>query len=189
MIFVSTCSCLCPIHSSQVLRQIWRCSWQAMPASEWSSSLLPIKVPLISEVWRFIATKSYTCVPNILCHYHYNNKNITIICDIPSIPRISVVIVMGLTCNGVFRLTSHERHGVLNHWLLRIAGLREQNESTGGQPLFDEQYHGMHTHVIKSLRRWWWWRYNRRARHEPIFLFLVTKYHIFILITKQFSIR
>ena len=29
MFFILSCSCLCPIHSSLVLRQEWRCSWSS----------------------------------------------------------------------------------------------------------------------------------------------------------------
>ena len=45
--FVSSCSCLCPIHWSQVLSQEWRCT-----TSEWSTILLPTKVQFILEVWQ-----------------------------------------------------------------------------------------------------------------------------------------
>ena len=58
MILVSTCSCLCPSHWSQVLSREWRCSWAAPTGgapttSEWSTILLPSKVRLILETWRY----------------------------------------------------------------------------------------------------------------------------------------
>ena len=38
MILVSSCSCLCPIHWSQVLSQEWRCSWSS--ADRWRSNYI-----------------------------------------------------------------------------------------------------------------------------------------------------
>ena len=54
MFLVSSCSCLCPIHWSQVLSRERRCGWTAAAptTSEWSTSLLPTEVHLILEVWR-----------------------------------------------------------------------------------------------------------------------------------------
>ena len=52
----SSCSCLCPIHWSQMLIGEWRCSWTGIApiTSEWSTIKLPTKVRLISEAWRYI---------------------------------------------------------------------------------------------------------------------------------------
>ena len=55
MFLVSSCSCLCPNHWSQVLSWEWRCSWSsatgnAPTTSEWSTILLPTKVQLILEI-------------------------------------------------------------------------------------------------------------------------------------------
>ena len=53
MLLISCCSCICPIHWSQVLSREWRCNWTgaAPTTSEWSTILLP-EVRLILEVWR-----------------------------------------------------------------------------------------------------------------------------------------
>ena len=53
---LSSYSCLCPIHWSQVLSREWICSWSngegdAPTTSEWSTILLPTKVRRILEVW------------------------------------------------------------------------------------------------------------------------------------------
>ena len=47
LMFIALSSiCLCPIH--------WRCSWSsAGRQSEWSRSLLPTKVPIVLEVWKY----------------------------------------------------------------------------------------------------------------------------------------
>ena len=56
MILVSCCHCLCPIIWSQVFSRSWRCSWSsacdAPITSEWSTSLLPVKMRLVLEIWR-----------------------------------------------------------------------------------------------------------------------------------------
>ena len=71
MFLISSCSCLCPIHWSQVLSREWRCSWNrrgsnyicvvgaaptgaAPTTSEWSTILLPAKVRPILEVWWYL---------------------------------------------------------------------------------------------------------------------------------------
>ena len=55
MIIVSSCSCLCPTHWSQVFSREWRCSWgDASTTSEGSTILLPSKVWLILETWQYI---------------------------------------------------------------------------------------------------------------------------------------
>ena len=59
MFLVSSCSCLCPIHWSQVLSQEWRCRWSNADRRcsnyiWWSTSLLPTKVWLILEVWQYM---------------------------------------------------------------------------------------------------------------------------------------
>ena len=56
MFLVSSCSCLCPIHWSQVFNREWRCSWSSADrrfstTSQWSTSLLPTKVWFILEFW------------------------------------------------------------------------------------------------------------------------------------------
>ena len=69
MSLISSCSCLCPIHWSQMLGQEWRCTWSsadrlllgAVPTgfapttSEWSTILLPTDVCCIwglSVFWK-----------------------------------------------------------------------------------------------------------------------------------------
>ena len=59
MFLVSSCSCLCPIHWSQVLSWKWRCSWSG--ADRWCSNYiwvikiwLPTKVCLTLDVWWYI---------------------------------------------------------------------------------------------------------------------------------------
>ena len=61
MFLVRSCSCLCPIHLSQMLRQEWRCSWSNAKRRcsnnmwvIWSAILLPIQVCIILEVWQYL---------------------------------------------------------------------------------------------------------------------------------------
>ena len=57
MFLVSSCSCLCPIHWSQVENKDVvgaAPTGDAPTASEWSTISLPTKVLLILEVWRYI---------------------------------------------------------------------------------------------------------------------------------------
>ena len=60
MFFISSCSCLYPIHWSQVLSREWRCSWSSADRrgynyiSERSIILLPTAVCLILEVWWYV---------------------------------------------------------------------------------------------------------------------------------------
>ena len=55
LFLVLSCSCLCPIHWSQVVGQEWRCSWSSAERwfsnSEWSTILSSTKMPLMLEVW------------------------------------------------------------------------------------------------------------------------------------------
>ena len=52
---MSSCSCLCPIHWSQVLSREWRSlTGDAPTTSECSTILLPTEVRLILEVWRYL---------------------------------------------------------------------------------------------------------------------------------------
>ena len=65
MFLVASCSCLCPIHWSQVLSREWRCSWSvptgnAPTTSEWSTILLP-KEHLILEIWWYIYISHWWC--------------------------------------------------------------------------------------------------------------------------------
>ena len=55
MFLVSSCSCFCPILWSHVLSREWGCSWQAMLLQNlrWSTSILPNKLRLILEFWRY----------------------------------------------------------------------------------------------------------------------------------------
>ena len=55
---VSSCSCLRPIHWSQVSSREWRCSRSSVDrrcsnTSEWPTILWPTKVRFILEVWRY----------------------------------------------------------------------------------------------------------------------------------------
>ena len=64
MIIVSSPSCLCPVHWSQLLSPEWRCSWSSAnrrgsTTSEWSTSLLPSKVRVILAVWRYIENRMH----------------------------------------------------------------------------------------------------------------------------------
>ena len=60
MFLVSSCSCVCPIHWSQVLNRGWRCSWSSADGrcpnytSEWSTILLSIYMLLILNVWWYV---------------------------------------------------------------------------------------------------------------------------------------
>ena len=52
MFLISSCSCLCPVHCSQVLSREWRCSWSSAyrrcsTTSEWSTNLSATKVAYI----------------------------------------------------------------------------------------------------------------------------------------------
>ena len=56
MFLVLSCTCLCPIHWSQVLSWEWRCSWSSAErrCSNYilvTTILLPAKMQLILEVW------------------------------------------------------------------------------------------------------------------------------------------
>ena len=63
MFLVSSCSCLCPIHWSQVLGWEWRCSWSC--ANRWCSNYMSAMLQLhlsdqqfyclcvILEAWRY----------------------------------------------------------------------------------------------------------------------------------------
>ena len=60
MILVSSCSCLCPIHWSQLLSWGRRCSWSSadrraptISKCRWSTILLPTVGRLILEVWQY----------------------------------------------------------------------------------------------------------------------------------------
>ena len=58
MFLILSCSCLCPIHWSQLLSWEWRCSWSSADRRcsnyIWVSTiLLPTKVRLILEVLRY----------------------------------------------------------------------------------------------------------------------------------------
>ena len=79
MFLVSSCSCLCPIHWSQVLSGEWRCSWSSADrrwtTSELSTSLLPAKVWHILEVWRYVSW----CLSSVGCEIHDLWSNITIV--------------------------------------------------------------------------------------------------------------
>ena len=67
MFLISSCICLCAIHWCQVLSWEWRYSWSSADrrcsnhTSEWSTSLLPIKVPLTSEVGISSINSYYHC--------------------------------------------------------------------------------------------------------------------------------
>ena len=57
MILISSCSRLCPIHWSQVLNEdvVGAAPTGDVPTtSEWSTILLPTKVRLILETWRYV---------------------------------------------------------------------------------------------------------------------------------------
>ena len=59
MILVSSCSCLCLINWSRVLSWEWRCVGYAPTTSEGSTILLPTKVHLILETWRYMIFKYF----------------------------------------------------------------------------------------------------------------------------------
>ena len=74
MIIVSSCSCLRPIDRSRVLSREWRCSWSSADRRcsnyiWWSTILLPTKVRLILETWRYTVTTQ--------AHVHQNYCNVT----------------------------------------------------------------------------------------------------------------
>ena len=60
MLLVSSCSCLCPIQWTQVLRQEWRCSWSSADRRcsnyIWViDNFITTKVRLILETWWYIS--------------------------------------------------------------------------------------------------------------------------------------
>ena len=55
----SSCNYLCAIHWTDVLSWEWRCSWSSADKRcsttyEWSTMLLPSKMSLILDVWRYL---------------------------------------------------------------------------------------------------------------------------------------
>ena len=65
MFLVLSCSCLCPIHWSQMLSQEWRCNWSRTTGdtpttSVWSAISLPNKVHLTLEVWWYYYMRDYS---------------------------------------------------------------------------------------------------------------------------------
>ena len=71
MFRASSCNCLCPIQWSQVLTEnedvVGAAPTGDAPAtSEWSTILLPTKVRLILETWRYYqhTPYKYCCIPN-----------------------------------------------------------------------------------------------------------------------------
>ena len=67
MFLVSSCSCLCPIHWSHVLRREWKCSWSGTDRR----SLLSTRVRLISEVWSYVGCVSEVTAKFYLCVVSY----------------------------------------------------------------------------------------------------------------------
>ena len=72
MFLAYSCSCLWPVHTSQVLvSRLWRLvgaapTGEAPTASEWSPILLPTNVWLLLEVWRYLYIHIF------LNHWYFN---------------------------------------------------------------------------------------------------------------------
>ena len=82
MFLISSCSCICQIHWSQVLSQEWRCNWSdtgAAPTTcEWSSILLFTTMRRILEVWRYIfgcSVNPSSLYTSSIQHWHYDPCN------------------------------------------------------------------------------------------------------------------
>ena len=78
MFLVLSYNCLCPIHWSQVLRREWR--WDVVGAAptgdtpttfEWSTMLLPTKVRIILEVWRYVLSNVSVSISKQLPQMNY----------------------------------------------------------------------------------------------------------------------
>ena len=68
MILVSSCSCLCPIHWSQVDNEDVvgaAPTGDAPTTSELSTILLPTKVRLILETWRYFNIEKYVYIGDL----------------------------------------------------------------------------------------------------------------------------
>ena len=64
MFLILSCSCLCPIHWSQVLSREWRCSWSnaGRRCSNYIwviNNLIAYKGDLILEIWQYMSSPSF----------------------------------------------------------------------------------------------------------------------------------
>ena len=104
MILVSSCSCLCPFHLSQVLSREWRCSWSS--ADRWCSNYIWV-------INNFIAYYGATYIRGLMVTNKFNTscRPLTISSDYDFLPhQPSYQYLITLSTFSDLQFTNFEEH-------------------------------------------------------------------------------